>query len=41
MLQAAERTLERAAMDAGERAARLELVDFHLAELGKAKLVAG
>ncbi len=40
-LQAAERALERAAMDAGERAARLELVEFHLAELGKAHLVAG
>jgi DNA repair protein RecN (Recombination protein N) len=40
-LQAAEAALERAAMDAGERAARLELVEFHLAELGKAKLVAG
>jgi DNA repair protein RecN (Recombination protein N) len=38
---AAERTLERAAMDAGERAARLELVDFHLNELRKAKVVAG
>ena len=37
----AERNVERAAMDAGERAARLELVDFHLNELRKAKLVAG
>jgi DNA repair protein RecN (Recombination protein N) len=40
-MTAAERNLERAAMDAGERAARLELVDFHLGELRKAKLVAG
>ena len=40
-VQAAERALERAAMDAGERAARLELVEFHLAELEKAQLVAG
>jgi DNA repair protein RecN (Recombination protein N) len=40
-LQAAEAALERAAMDAGERAARLELVEFQLSELGKARLVAG
>jgi DNA repair protein RecN (Recombination protein N) len=40
-MTAAERNLERAAMDAGERAARLELVDFHLGELRKAKLVPG
>jgi len=33
----AERDLERAAMDAGERAARLELVEFHLGELRKVK----
>ena len=37
----AERTLERAAMDAGERAARLELVEFHLASCSKARLAAG
>ena len=37
----AERTLERAAMDAGERAARLELVEFHLGELRQARLAAG
>jgi DNA repair protein RecN (Recombination protein N) len=37
----AERTLERAAMDAGERTARLELVEFHLGELSKARLAAG
>ncbi len=37
----AERTLERAAMDAGERAARLELVEFHLAELRKARPTPG
>jgi DNA repair protein RecN (Recombination protein N) len=38
---AAERQVERAAMDAGERAARRELIDFHLSELRKAKLIAG
>ena len=37
----AERALLRAELDAGERATRLELVAFHLAELSKARLVAG
>ena len=41
ILAAAERTLERAAMDAGERAARLELVEFHLGELQRARLAPG
>ena len=41
MLTGAERTLDHAAMDAGERAARLELVEFHLGELQKARLTPG
>jgi len=36
-----ERDLKGAAMDAGERAARLELVDFQLGELRKARLQPG
>jgi DNA repair protein RecN (Recombination protein N) len=40
-LATAERALEQASMAAGERAARLELVEFHLAELRKAMPVAG
>jgi DNA repair protein RecN (Recombination protein N) len=38
---ATEAALERAMMDAGERTARLELVEFHLAELEKARLRPG
>ena len=37
----AERALARTELDAGERADRLELVSFHLAELGKAQLTLG
>ena len=40
-LSEAERALARAELDQGERANRLELVAFHLAELSKAHLVAG
>jgi DNA repair protein RecN (Recombination protein N) len=41
VLSEAERALARAELDEGERANRLELVAFHLAELRKAQLMAG